>query len=347
MKNNFIGIILAAGRGSRMLKKTRSKPKCMTEIVKNKTLLDFQIENLNKIGIKKIYVITGYRQDQIKGKGIIKIVNKQWRNTNMIYTLLKANHLLKKYKCIISYSDIIYGKDIIKKLTLSNKNNLYISYDPNWKSLWSKRFKNPLSDAESFKIDKKYNIKNIGDKETSIKNIQGQFMGLLKTNPKIWKKIITYLNYLNKDKIKKLQTTHLLNDLITKKILNIKGVKNNSNWCEVDTQSDLKVAKKYLKVNKSIIVPEIKLKAKIKRHIIFVNKRSRNLNLNTKNDFDIFKFLDLSQKQRIKESIYLNKLQSVMIIILRDVLNNFHKKNFSKDIGKLLLDHGCNIFYQH
>ena len=28
--------------------------------------------------------------------------------------VIKVNHLLKKYKCIISYSDIIYGKDIIK-----------------------------------------------------------------------------------------------------------------------------------------------------------------------------------------------------------------------------------------
>ena len=79
MKNNFIGIILAAGRGSRMLKKDKIKPKCMTEISKIKTLR-FSNENLNKIGIKK-FIITGYRQDQIKGKGIIKIVNKQWRNT--------------------------------------------------------------------------------------------------------------------------------------------------------------------------------------------------------------------------------------------------------------------------
>ena len=37
---------------------------------------------------------------------------------------------------------------------IKDKNPLSISYDPFWKKLWDKRFSNPLSDAETFKITK-------------------------------------------------------------------------------------------------------------------------------------------------------------------------------------------------
>ena len=39
------------------------------------------------------------------------------------------------------------------------------------------RFKNPLDDAETFKINKKKNIIEIGKKTKSYSNIQGQYMG--------------------------------------------------------------------------------------------------------------------------------------------------------------------------
>ena len=34
-------VILVSGRGSRLKKKTKSKPKCLTKIHKNKTIIDF------------------------------------------------------------------------------------------------------------------------------------------------------------------------------------------------------------------------------------------------------------------------------------------------------------------
>ena len=46
--------------------------------------------------------------------------------------------------------------------------------------LLEKRFKNPLSDAESLKLDKNEFITEVGKKVTSIKSIRGQYIGLTK-----------------------------------------------------------------------------------------------------------------------------------------------------------------------
>ena len=243
MQNDFIGIILAAGRGSRMLNETKSKPKCMTKFSKTSTLLDKQINSLKLSGIKKIYIITGYKHTQIRNKNITKILNKEWKTSNMIYSLLKAKKILLNKNCIISYSDILYDHKVIIKMINNFKKNILISYDSNWKKLWNKRFIDPLSDAESFRIDKQSNVLNIGEKEEKIKKIQGQFMGLIKTNPSDWKKISKYLKKIDPKKIKKLQSTQLLNDLIKNKVTKIKAIKNIGRWCEVDSQSDLKIAK--------------------------------------------------------------------------------------------------------
>ena len=97
----------------------------------------------------------------------------------MVYSLNKANSWLNKYKCIVSYGDIFYEKKIIKKL-LSEKSPISIAYDPSWKKLWNRRFKNPLDDAETFKINKKNIVLEIGKKNKNISNIQRSIYGYIK-----------------------------------------------------------------------------------------------------------------------------------------------------------------------
>ena len=84
---------------------------------------------------------------------------------------------------ITSYSDIVYSVDTITKLI--NFSDIVITYDPNW--LWQMRFNNPLSDAENFRLDGDRLIE-IGLKASSIEEIEGQYMGLLKFTPAGWLK---------------------------------------------------------------------------------------------------------------------------------------------------------------
>ena len=48
----MIAIILAAGRGSRLKKKTSNKPKCLIKI-HNKSILEWSIQSIKQSGIKK------------------------------------------------------------------------------------------------------------------------------------------------------------------------------------------------------------------------------------------------------------------------------------------------------
>lgn len=51
----MIGVILAAGLGSRLIPITSSKPKCLTKI-NNKTILDWQIEACLEAGVEELII---------------------------------------------------------------------------------------------------------------------------------------------------------------------------------------------------------------------------------------------------------------------------------------------------
>ena len=68
------------------------------------------------------------------------------------------------------------------KLLDKSQSRLAITYDPNWRILWEKRFENPLTDAETFALDQDGLI-DIGRSPESYETVQGQYMGLLKFTP--------------------------------------------------------------------------------------------------------------------------------------------------------------------
>lgn len=229
-------IILAAGRGSRMGQLTQDNPKCLTQ-VDGKALLDYQVESLTNAGISNIGIVTGYQSHLLDKYRKKTFYNDEWNETNMVYSLLKAKEWLDQFDCIISYSDIIYSADIIKKLITCNS-NIAISYDPNWFDLWSKRFKNPLEDAETFKIDKNNFLLDIGRKTSNLNEINGQYMGLLKFKKGIWKNIINDYSEIN---YKKTDMTSLLQ--LIKNDFPIECIKNNDFWAEIDSISDIEALK--------------------------------------------------------------------------------------------------------
>ena len=232
-------IILAAGRGTRMSYMTAKKPKCLVEL-NGISLLERQLSVIKEIGIKNIGAITGYRSEEIKPYFKKTFFNAQWSNTQMVYSLYYASEWLKNDECIVSYSDIFYEKSALNALINSNS-EFSITYDPNWLYLWNKRFKDPLEDAESFKIDSKGLLKEIGSKVKNIHDIQGQYMGLIKITPKAWEKILCFLHSLKDNEWHKLQLTHLMNLLISNNILDILAIPYTDNWGEVDTINDLNI----------------------------------------------------------------------------------------------------------
>ena len=235
-------IILAAGRGSRLPNYLSRNPKCFIKLRK-KSLIDYQIESFNKMGISHLSIVTGYKKNLFKKFKLKTFFNKNWKKTNMVYSLLKADKWLSKYDCLVSYGDIFYAGNKINQL-IHSKKPITLLYDPNWKKLWKKRFKDPLKDAETFKIKKNYQIFEIGKKTNKYSNIQGQYMGVIKFRPKGWiyfKKIL----YEKFDKnSKKMYLTDVFQKIIESNKVLIYGVKYNSKWMEIDNFNDFKILKK-------------------------------------------------------------------------------------------------------
>lgn len=233
-------IILVAGKGSRLPKKLSRYPKSFLTLQKKK-IIEILYDNFKSCGIDKISFVTGYKNKKFNDLNLKfkEFHNAKWKNTNMVYSLKKAENWLSKYPCVVSYGDIFYEKKAVVNL-LKEKSPIVISYDANWKKLWFKRFKNPLDDAETFKFNKKNFITEIGLKTKNIKNIKGQYMGLILFKPKGWLKFSKCLKKDFKNKYSQIYLTDVFQKLIqtgTK----IKASKFNGYWSEVDTNKDYKV----------------------------------------------------------------------------------------------------------
>lgn len=233
-------IILAAGRGSRLGDITSENPKCLTELF-GKTLLDWQLEALKGSNIEKIAIVRGYKKEKIDVSDITYFDNDNWNKTNMVMSLYQADEWLKKYECIISYSDIVYKSETIDILK-DEDYDISITYNTNWLKLWKIRFDDPLSDAESFKIDDNGKLIEIGKNVKMIDEIEGQYMGILKIKPNGWIKIKSYLDSLSEDERSKLDMTTLIDKLI-KNGIEIYTVASDGLWLEVDSKEDLDLYK--------------------------------------------------------------------------------------------------------
>lgn len=230
-------IILAAGRGSRLGPLTDEKPKCFT-MFENKPLIEWQLEALRSQGIDNIALVRGYLGKTFK-YDLEYFENQRWAETNMVYSFKMAGEWLIKETCLVSYSDIVYSQDIVRRL-IESPYDLTLSYDPNWRALWEKRFSDPLSDAETF-ILKEGKLVEIGKKTKSYDNIQGQYMGLFKITPKSWEIISTFLRSLRPDILDQLDMTSLFQRIIEKKLLSIHALPIVDKWYEIDCQSDLHI----------------------------------------------------------------------------------------------------------
>ncbi len=232
-------IILAAGRGSRMKNLTEERPKCLVEL-HGRPLLAWQLEALRGAGIMDIAVVTGYRRELLADRGLVEFHNPRWSETNMVASLACAAEWLQGGPCIVSYSDIFYDA-AAPRLLMQTQAELAITYDPNWRALWESRFEDPLSDAETFKMDASGVLLEIGQKPTRIEDIQGQYMGLLRFTPAAWQRVETLRRSLEAPVRDRLDMTGMLQRLIAGQGARIQALAYEGRWGEVDSAEDLAV----------------------------------------------------------------------------------------------------------
>jgi len=250
--NDIKVIILAAGEGKRLRPLTENKPKCLVKVF-GKSILEWQLEIFRKSSISNIHIVTGYKSEQITLSKLNYFKNEKYSTTNMVETLFCAREEIEG-AVIVSYGDIIFESKVIDEL-LKSKEDISVIIDKKWDVLWDVRFNDPLSDAESLRLDNSNNIIEIGKKIDNIDKIQGQFIGLMKFQGEGIKALKKTYELAKKESKKgknvlndhlpfeKSYMTDLIQGLINKNY-KVKAVLINNGWLELDSYEDYKIYEK-------------------------------------------------------------------------------------------------------
>lgn len=186
----MIGVILAAGMGTRLMPLTKEIPKALLKI-KETTLLERMIKNCINADISKFIVVVGYNKDkvidlcpEIAEKYDIEIktiVNEKYDVTNTSVSTYLASKYIEENEqedFILVNGDNVVDPEIISRLSKSNNTGMIID---NFKELNEESFKliianESLNDEKTIANGK---IEAIG-KGLDIPSSSGEFIGVSK-----------------------------------------------------------------------------------------------------------------------------------------------------------------------
>lgn len=234
-------IILAAGEGSRLRPYTDDRPKCLVEVA-GTSLLERHLKVLRSQGLDNIGIVTGYRGEQLEGRGLRVFSNPRYAQTNMVWTLFCAEQALDR-ETIIAYGDIVYSARNLRAL-LDSTADIAVVIDRQWESYWRARFENPFDDAETLKLDGNGCITEVGQKPTSLHDIQGQYIGLMKFSVHGVEQLrqrfhaARQTGEIRGKSLEKLYMTDMLQSLIDTGC-RVEAVPVDGEWVEVDNAIDL------------------------------------------------------------------------------------------------------------
>ena len=236
-------LILAAGKSSRIYKDIKTH-KCLIKI-NNQTLIKRIVNICNsEKTIKRINIVTGFLTKKIKNElksyKINFIKNPLFKNTDMVHSIKLGLNKISD-DVIISYSDVFYSKRLLRRIIKNMGKRIILPVNKRWLKIWNIRKKDPFLDCETLKYNNKLVLKEIGNKIKNIKDVNGQFMGLIFI-PK--NEIPKLKSLINKNKNKNMQTTELINILI-KNDIKIKVLESRDFWYEFDDYEDVKNFRKF------------------------------------------------------------------------------------------------------
>lgn len=115
-------IILAAGQSTRLRPLIDDKPKCLLPMGP-KTILDWQLESLQSVGVDHVVMVVGYRREMIEQHirnryphlNVQYVVNPDFATTNTLFSLKRA---LDAYSGDFYYlnADVVFDEQILNRL---------------------------------------------------------------------------------------------------------------------------------------------------------------------------------------------------------------------------------------
>ncbi|PUA33588.1 MAG: hypothetical protein B7O98_03995 [Zestosphaera tikiterensis] len=130
MSDEVVGLVIAAGYGTRLKPYSESYPKSLLELEPGVTVLDYLIGLFKEVGINDFYVVTRAElQDVFKsrvGESRVLVVDVSLGDGNL-WTLHQAlsryGEVFKGRKILLTMSDHIYEKALLLKVLQASKNS--------------------------------------------------------------------------------------------------------------------------------------------------------------------------------------------------------------------------------
>jgi len=218
------GIILAAGKGTRLHPLTLEMPKGLLQIG-NETILDRLVSQFHECGIKDILIVVGHQKEIIMqhfGDSVRYSDFKDFENTNNLHTLWSIKEELNE-DVLISFADLVLHRLIIKNLIECN-DDITMVIDSS----------QVLEGTMRVSIDSD-RIKDITS--TSIKEADGNFIGIAKMNKNGCELLVKEMSSLINSHYQDYYTIAI--DKIARKgmIVNYFDVKSLL-WREIDTKKE-------------------------------------------------------------------------------------------------------------
>ena len=242
----MIGVILAAGMGTRLMPLTKDIPKALLKINET-TLLERMIKNCINADISKFIVLVGYNKDKVidlcpeiaekYGIEIETIANEKYDVTNTSVSTYLASKWIEENDLddfVLVNGDNVVDPEIITRLVASKNTGMIID---NFKELNEESFK-LIIDDESFNEDKTIangKINAIG-KGLDIPSSTGEFIGV----SKVMKDDVAQFNRILEGLIEEDPQNYY--DFAYKDLSKIKTIDfvltNGLKWTEIDDHTD-------------------------------------------------------------------------------------------------------------
>ncbi len=240
---NFSVVFLSAGRGLRLGKLGKKKPKCLINI-NRKTIILRLVEILALKGLKELNIILGYKHKmilkelkKIKSIKINYIKMRDYINTGSVYSLYSFKKLWfkKKQKPILMFhTDIIFDPRYLENIIMSKHKNLIGVKNTYKKNIKPNKF--------VVKASKLMRVEKI-DKYINCKPAFGEVLCINKFSVIMFKKLLIFLKKYFREKTNNITWEHPLSEFSKKNHFYVLKDQNYK-WVNVNTIKDLNVAKK-------------------------------------------------------------------------------------------------------
>lgn len=252
-------VIIAAGLSSRLNPLTNELPKSMLKI-QDKPILHWALETFLDTGLPDSVVIGGYESDRlILPDGAKLILNDNFQNNNILHSLAYAREEMDHAQTVlISYSDIIFRKNVVDRLLSDQTGDITIAVDQNWTKRYTGRQFHPLGEAEGVRFNNRKML--VETRKGLLANAQeghlfGEFIGMMKLTRKgqdtfwgvfdeIQGKLTQDSPFQNASSWGRAYLTDMFQELVNRGI-DVNCALIQGGWLEIDTVEDFENAKSF------------------------------------------------------------------------------------------------------